>query len=193
MGSRVLRILSAIGLAVALAGAAQAQFGTPGGGLGGGGLGGGGLGGGSGGGQPQPQPQPQGLLQTVSPEQVAGLLGQVGFTGPQMGNSNDPKFKFMKLTANGIGVGTVFVAFYNCESNGCPTYQFIMMFGKQNVDAKFINNYNNNAIVAKLVETQQGDLWLVSGGLVAGGVSPAQILNSAKLFIGSVQLLTNNQ
>lgn len=180
MRARVLGVLSVIGMTLALAGGAHAQFG-----------------GGFGGPQPpQPQPQPQqqqGPLQTITPEQMAGLLGQVGFTGAQMVNSNDPKFKLIKMTANGVGVGNVLIGFFNCDANGCPAYQFAMMFGKQNVDAKFINTYNINQLLAKLVLTDSGDVLLISGGLLAGGVTPAQIVNTAKLFVGSVQTLTSNQ
>ncbi|TDR88125.1 YbjN domain-containing protein [Enterovirga rhinocerotis] len=179
MKSRVVAVLAGTVLAVGLAGgaAAQIRLDRPAGG-GGGGLGGGG-------GAPQQQTN---VIERISPEAAVRVLQSAGFKGGQMLNL-DGGLKAVKMEVNGT---PVVVGLVDCKQDGCSSYLFLTNFGKQQVNADFLNRFNSNNRFARLYTNDDGAVVLQLDGQLYGGVGPGNFAVSGAIFGNALKTLLSN-
>lgn len=181
MKSRVFATVAGAVLALSLAGTAEAQVRLDrpaGGGGGGGGMGGGG------GAQQAPT-----IIDKITPEIAARVLQSVGFKGGEVLRFNNNQMQGLKMDLNGNPVAVVLT---NCEGDGCGSYFFLMDFGRQQINADFINKFNSNTRFSKLYIANNGNAILQLDGQLYGGVSADNFALNGALFVNAFKSLMSN-
>lgn len=169
MRSRVVAALAGLGLSVSL-GAAEAQIrlDRP-----------------VGGGQQQPAQPQGGLITSVTSQQLLGLLRPAGWEKGEV-LSLQGGTKAIKADLNGT---PVFALLQGCEGENCASFAFFVFFGKQQVNANFINAFNRDRRFGKLYLDKEGALSMTMDVHLLGGVSPGYVAASGALFGSAIKWL----
>jgi len=132
---------------------------------------------------PKPAAGTGGVINRITPEQLASTLTAAGFKSQVKTNNNQ---KFVASTIHGFNA---VVAPFDCNAQGCGNLQFIVWFNDK-VNLDFVNAWNNQYRFAKAAIDSDGDVKFSVDVFLDGGVTSENIVNYAKLFDYMVGELT---
>jgi Putative bacterial sensory transduction regulator len=134
----------------------------------------------------QTRPQPQGqqqqqqggqVLTKLNAKQVAGILQQIGYRSEVV---NDKNGDYIKATINNTNVA---VGFYNCDNQGCRSFQYWTYWAKDpGLNETYANAWNKNYLFAKAYVDSEGDFDFVMDVNADGGITVNTIAESARWF-----------
>ena len=125
---------------------------------------------------PQVGPSTQ-VLGKVTPEQVASALQQAGYRAQVVADSNG---KHIDTAFRNMNTG---VLFYNCDNQGCGSFQYLTGWTKDpSLSVEYANAWNAAYLFAKAYVDNDGNFVFVMDVNADGGITPKTIGQSALWF-----------